>query len=108
MQTRRFAIAGALWLAASAMLTCSVISGSTARRLLSWRPIGNAVLVAAALAVAAIAWCLVVWNARKRPEEKTRNAADRLRDAVALYLRPRVRYTTFYRLVGVLLLATGV
>ncbi len=108
MKTRRFAIAAALWITAFAVLICFLIIGSTERRFFGGRPIGNAVLVAAALALAAITWFLLVWNARKRPEKKTPNAADRLRDAVALYLRPRVRYTTFYRLVGVLLLATGV
>ena len=108
IKTKRFAVAAAVWIVAFAFLICFLVIGSTEPRFFGGRPIGNAVLVAAALALAAITWFLLIWNATTTPDKKPPSAADRWRDAVALYLRPRVRYSTLYRLIGVLLLATGV
>lgn len=110
-RTKRFWIAGAIWLAAFALLIYFIVVGRTEQRFFDGRLIGNAMLVAAALALAAITWTLLVWKAKtptEAEEKKTKTAADKLRDSVADLLQPRVRYTTIYRLVGVLLLVTAV
>jgi hypothetical protein len=101
---KRFAIAGAVWIATFALLISFLVIGKTEQRFFHGEPVGRVLLVAAAVALAAITWFLLAW----RGNDQKPAAADKLRDRLAGTLRPRIRYSTLYRLVGVLLLATGV
>jgi hypothetical protein len=101
---KRFAVAGAVWTATFALLIDFLLIGKTEQRFCDGKPIGNVLLVVAALALAAMTWFLLVWQGNAQNP----TALDRLRDRISLKLRPLVRYSTFYRLIGVLLLATGV
>jgi hypothetical protein len=100
---RRFAIGGALWIAAFALLICFLVLGSTEARFIAGT-LGNVVLILTALLFAAITWFVIAW----RGNTQKPTTADVLRDRAALQLRPRMRYSMLYRLAGVLLLATGV